>query len=118
MSLLSLFNTLITYLVIGRKTTQNIYNKAPEQVTLLSVRTFGTWTAITAGVRLITAYNITNRHTYYLTLWTFIVAVWHFGSEWAVYRTATWDGVKLSLILDVGTPIWMLYGLANGWYVY
>ncbi|KAI0128076.1 transmembrane domain-containing protein [Hypoxylon sp. NC0597] len=62
--------------------------RTQDQVTPLAARLFGTYTIISAIVRLYAAYNIHLAPIYQITLWTYVVALVHFGSEFAVYRTA------------------------------
>ncbi|KAI0388610.1 transmembrane domain-containing protein [Xylariaceae sp. FL0594] len=62
--------------------------RTTDQVTPLAARLFGTYTFITAVVRLYASYNLHLAPVYHMALWTYIVALSHFGSEWAVYRTA------------------------------
>ncbi|KAG9749900.1 ergosterol 28, partial [Aureobasidium melanogenum] len=96
-SIVSLGNSIQAYLSLGP--TQKVYcgsktvpagvpaSTVPSTspVTPLSARTFGTWTAITAIVRLYAAYNINSKPMYELAFWTYIVAFTHFMSEWLVF---------------------------------
>ncbi|KAI2622298.1 transmembrane domain-containing protein [Hypoxylon sp. NC1633] len=59
-----------------------------DQVTPLAARLFGVYTMISAIVRLYAAYNIHLAPVYNMTILTYIVALVHFGSEWAIYKTA------------------------------
>lgn len=78
-------------------------------VTPLSARTFGTWTTITALVRLYAAYHIDNGPVYELALWSFVVAGGHFYTEWLVYGTARWGrGLLGPLCVATGTGAWMV----------
>jgi hypothetical protein len=110
-SLVSLGNSIQSYLsLVG---TQEVYaatkSVQPPQVTPLSARTFGTWTAITAIVRFYAAYHITDPVIYQLALWTFGVAWMHFMSEWLVFKTAKWcKGLAGPAIVATGTGVWML----------
>ena len=117
MSFLAALNTCITYSLVGMAITQQTYDIAPSQVTGLTARMFGTWTAITATVRLVTAYNIGSRELYGLTFFTFVAAAAHFATEWELYETTSWKSVRLSLFWDVTTPLWMLYAWSKGWYL-
>ncbi|KAI1815838.1 transmembrane domain-containing protein [Poronia punctata] len=62
--------------------------RTTDQVTPLAARLFGTYTFISAIVRIYASYNLHLAPVYNIALWTYIVALFHFGSEWAVYRTA------------------------------
>ncbi|WPG98988.1 ergosterol 28 [Acrodontium crateriforme] len=78
-------------------------------VTDLSARTFGTWTALSAIIRLYAAYNITNAVVYELALWTFGLAWIHFATEWLVFGTARWGrGLAGPVCVATGTGAWML----------
>ena len=81
---------------------------ANSPVTGLSARTFGTWTAITAVVRLYAAYHIEQQAMYELALWTFGVAWAHFMSEWWIFRTARWGaGLAGPVAVSTSSLIWM-----------
>ena len=81
----------------------------PDQVTPLSSRTFGTWTFLSAVIRLYAAYNISNPVVYQLALWTYGVALVHFVSEWWIFRTARWSaGLAGPILVATGSFIWML----------
>jgi len=77
-------------------------------VTPLSARTFGTWTAITAVLRLYAAYHIHNREMYELALWSFGVAFAHFVSEWTVFKTTSLGpGLYGPLVVSTSSLVWM-----------
>ncbi|KAI1265686.1 hypothetical protein F5Y18DRAFT_426776 [Xylariaceae sp. FL1019] len=59
-----------------------------DQVTPLAGRLFGTYTLISAIVRIYAAYHLHLAPVYQITLWTYLVALLHFGSEFAVFRSA------------------------------
>jgi hypothetical protein len=60
---------------------------AADQVTPLAGRLFGTYTTVAAIVRLYAAYNITVAPVYDIAVWTYVVALAHFGSELLVYKS-------------------------------
>ncbi|KAI1373998.1 Erg28-like protein [Hypoxylon crocopeplum] len=62
--------------------------RTQDQVTPLAARLFGTYTIISAIVRFYASYNLHLAPVYNITIWTYIVALTHFGSEWAIYKTA------------------------------
>ncbi|KAI1347076.1 hypothetical protein F5Y01DRAFT_307842 [Xylaria sp. FL0043] len=62
--------------------------RTTDQVTPLAARLFGTYTFLAAVVRIYASYNLHIAPVYNITIWTYIIALFHFGSEWAVYRTA------------------------------
>lgn len=78
-------------------------------VTALSARTFGTWTALSAVLRLYAAYHIHEPVVYELALWTFGFAFAHFISEWLVFGSARWGrGLAGPVFVSTGTGLWML----------
>ncbi|KAF2242420.1 ergosterol biosynthesis protein-like protein [Trematosphaeria pertusa] len=80
----------------------------PSQVTPLSARKFGTWTFLTAIVRLYAAYHITDKAVYELGMWTYGIAWAHFMSEWWVFGTTRW-GAPLAgpVFVSTGSLVWM-----------
>lgn len=62
--------------------------RAADQVTPLAARLFGTYTFLAAIVRIYASYHLHLAPVYSMAVWTYVVALFHFGSEWAVYRTA------------------------------
>ncbi|KAI1495486.1 hypothetical protein F5X99DRAFT_403359 [Biscogniauxia marginata] len=62
--------------------------RAQDQVTPLAARLFGTYTLVSAIVRLYASYHLRLGPLYDVALWTYVVALVHFASECAVYRTA------------------------------
>ncbi|KAI1123850.1 transmembrane domain-containing protein [Nemania abortiva] len=62
--------------------------RTTDQVTPLAARLFGTYTFISAIVRIYASYYLHLAPVYNMAIWTYVVALFHFGSEWAVYRTA------------------------------
>ncbi|KAI1824560.1 transmembrane domain-containing protein [Xylaria intraflava] len=62
--------------------------RTTDQVTPLAARLFATYTFISAIVRIYASYNLHLAPIYNIALWTYVVALFHFGSEWAVFRSA------------------------------
>ncbi|CCE88403.1 Piso0_001908 [Millerozyma farinosa CBS 7064] len=109
-SVVSIFNSIQTYKARDLSLTRRVYESAPRNdVTPLSARTFGTWTLITSIVRFYGAYNIVgNKAVYELCMWTFVVAGFHFISEWLIYRTCKLGkGLSGPLIVSSTSLIWM-----------
>ena len=108
LGLTSLFNT-----AQGHATTyytRRIYNVRSNEVTPLSARTFGTWTALSGLVRLFAAYNIHDRVAYDLGLATFVIAWLHFAEELAIWGTAGLNGgVKEPVIVSSASVAWMVW---------
>ncbi|CAG7852538.1 SubName: Full=Related to ERG28-involved in synthesis of ergosterol {ECO:0000313/EMBL:CCA71892.1} [Serendipita indica DSM 11827] len=73
-----------------------IYTAKPDEVTPLAGRTSGIWTLTTALVRIFCAYNLGQKSLYHLTMCTYVLALAHFGSEFAVYKTAKLGGGVIS----------------------
>ncbi|KAI5960640.1 ERG28 [Candida pseudojiufengensis] len=108
-SIVSIFNSFQSYQK-DLSLTKRVYNSKPQQVTNLSARTFGTWTLITSIVRLYGAYNITNNQIYQLTQFTFIIAGFHFLSEWLIFKTTKLGkGLSGPLIVSSLSLFWMWY---------
>lgn len=98
------------------KLTSRVYSSPLRPVTALSTRTFGTWTFLSAIIRLYAAYNLSDPLIYQLTLWTYAVAFFHFATEWLVFGTARWGaGLAGPVIVSTGSLAWMLSQW--GWYV-
>lgn len=112
-SVVSVFNSAQLYqkdLTLTRKVYENEADPAhgKPQVTNLSARTFGTWTLITSIVRLYGAYHLGNPQVYLLVQWTYVVAFWHFFSEWLVYGTCKFGkGIAGPAIVATTSLVWM-----------
>lgn len=76
--------------------------RAQDQVTPLAARLFGTYTLISAIVRLYASYHLRLAPVYQMAVWTYVVALLHFLSEFLVYKTARF-----------GTPIAMPFFFAS-----
>ncbi|CZS97813.1 hypothetical protein WAI453_008844 [Rhynchosporium graminicola] len=84
--------------------------KAPSNspATPLQSRTFGTWTLIQSLVRIYAAYNISNPQFYQLAYLTYVVAWWHFMSEWWIFGTARLgEGLVFPVVIASSTLVWM-----------
>ena len=62
--------------------------RTTDQVTPLAARLFGTYTFLAAVVRIYASYNLHLAPVYDMAIWTYVIALFHFASEWAVYRSA------------------------------
>lgn len=88
--------------------TREIYGYKPHLVTPLSGRTFGTWTFLSAIVRLYAAFNIHDPVLYQLAFATYGIAFAHFMSEWFVFGTAKWGRALAGpVFVSTGTLVWM-----------
>lgn len=106
-SIISTANSIQAYSTLTY--TREIYGRAPNLVTALSGRTFGTWTFLSSIIRLYAALNIHDPLVYQLALATYAVAWGHFMSEWFAFGTARWGRALAGpVIVSTGTLIWML----------
>ncbi|KAH6659380.1 hypothetical protein BKA67DRAFT_529533 [Truncatella angustata] len=84
-----------------------------DQCTPLAARLFGTYTLISAIVRLYASYHLDKEPVYMIALWTYLVALGHFGSEIFVFKSAYLFGPEILPQLfplcfaTIGT-IWMI----------
>ncbi|MCJ1230713.1 ergosterol biosynthesis protein [Toensbergia leucococca] len=111
-SLVSALNSVQTYLTLTftRRVYDGPVSTSSSQVTPLFARTFGTWTFLSAVIRLYGAYRLDDGDMYKLVLWTFALALIHFGSEWLVFRTARLGlGLLPSLMVASGSLTWMVW---------
>ncbi|KAI4204829.1 MAG: hypothetical protein LQ350_000895 [Teloschistes chrysophthalmus] len=107
LSIVSIGNSVQSYLTTSY--TRRIYSAPDTTVTPLHARTFGTYTALASIIRLYAAYNITDPVVYQLALWTYVVALGHFYSEWLVFRTARFgEGLVGPLAISMGSIVWMV----------
>ncbi|CAN6665383.1 ergosterol biosynthetic protein 28 [Trichomonascus vanleenenianus] len=107
-SVVSVFNSAQCYFG-GLALTRRVYEAQPQQVTGLSARTFGTWTVVAAIVRFYAAYNINIQPIYDMALSTYVLAGFHFVSEWLVFGTAKLGkGLYGPLFVASVTTAWML----------
>jgi hypothetical protein len=82
---------------------------SPSDVSPLSSRTFGTWTILSAVIRLYAAYYTDNKAVYELATWTFGIALVHFSMEWMVFKTTRLTaGFIAPLCVASGSLTWML----------
>ncbi|XP_009885346.1 PREDICTED: probable ergosterol biosynthetic protein 28 [Charadrius vociferus] len=78
----------------------------------LQARTFGVWTLLSSVIRCLCAIDIRNRTLYYITLFTFFLALVHFLSEVFIYHTAALTiGVMAPLMVASFSILGMLIGL-------
>ncbi|CCH60968.1 hypothetical protein TBLA_0D04720 [Henningerozyma blattae CBS 6284] len=106
-SIVSLFNSCQTYLS-GLELTRRVYENKPLETTYLSARTFGTWTIISSIIRLYGSLFITESHVYQLVFLSYIVALFHFSSEWLIFRTCKLGkGIMGPFIVATTSLTWM-----------
>lgn len=82
--------------------------RAQDQVTPLAARLFGTYTLISAIVRIYASYHLDLAPIYNIAMWTYIVAAVHFGTECFIYKTAPMNKPVLLPFFFASTGIaWM-----------
>ncbi|KAJ5739472.1 hypothetical protein N7533_012256 [Penicillium manginii] len=105
-SVVSAVNSLQAY--FSTDYTSKLYTNGSIAVEPLSGRVFGTWTFLSAVIRMTAAYNIDNSVAYDLALWTYGIALTHFVGE-LVFGNASLRGRFLSpLIVASSSLAWML----------
>ncbi|CAI5756351.1 unnamed protein product [Candida verbasci] len=105
-SIVSIFNSFQSYCNLDL--TKRVYEQNPSQVTNLSARTFGTWTLITSIVRFYGAFYLYNKPIYELVQFTYLIAAWHFFSEWLIFKTCKLGkGLAGPLIVSSISLTWM-----------
>ncbi|KAI5788372.1 erg28p [Geopyxis carbonaria] len=106
-SAVAVFNSVQNYSTLSL--TRRVYANRPQEVTNVSSRTFGTWTLLSAIVRAYAAYNIGNAAVYDICLWSYLIAGFHFVTEWLVFGTAKFgSGLIGPLIVSSSSVVWML----------
>ena len=95
------------------KITQRLYDgpssKESKEVTGLSSRAFGTRTLLSACVRFYGVYHLEDKDVYNLVLWSFVIGLMYFGSEWLVFGTIRIsNGLIQALTVTSISLIWML----------
>ncbi|KAH3665748.1 hypothetical protein OGAPHI_003936 [Ogataea philodendri] len=106
-SAVSVFNSVQTY--VNTDLTKRVYEANPNAVTPLSARTFGTWTLLAAIVRIYASYYISNPQLYDVCLYSYVLALLHFGSEWLLFKTAKFGkGLLGPLIVATTSITWMV----------
>ncbi|GAA6040640.1 hypothetical protein JCM8097_008082 [Rhodosporidiobolus ruineniae] len=103
---LAVFNSAQNFLTTSL--TRRVYSRAPASVNPLQARLFGVWTLMSAFVRIYAAYNISSKPMYDLALVSYVIALGHFASEFAVYRTAGVVGVLSPFIVATTSLTWMI----------
>lgn len=92
---------------------EKLYTVKPDLVNGLQARTFGIWTLLSSVARALCAYDIHNKPLYYLTIWTFLIALGHFLFELFVHETvALTIGIVTPLIVASSSILGMLVGLS------
>ena len=71
----------------GASNARKVYAYTPVPVTDHGARLFGAWTLLSGVIRFYGAYYIDQPVVYDLVLWTFVIALGHFGAETLVWKT-------------------------------
>jgi len=79
------------------------------EVTSFASRLFGSWSFLSGLVRFYAAYNIHDKHLYFLALCTYMIVLSHFAGELLVYGTMKiGKGVAPPLFVATTSVVWML----------
>ncbi|KAI0379272.1 Erg28-like protein [Hypomontagnella monticulosa] len=81
--------------------------RTQDQVTPLAGRLFGTYTLVSAIVRVYAAYYLHLAPVYQIAFWTYVVAFMHFGSEFAFYKTAYLGPITTTFFFATVGIAWM-----------
>lgn len=108
-ALLRLLSVYIGYFNFERFRT-NLFDKAPDQVSELYGRTFAIWTSLSCVLCLVCARNPCNRPVYAATLASFLLAIFHFTTEAAIYKTLTWGKAMVPGMIAGFSTLWMGFG--------
>jgi CHASE2 domain-containing sensor protein len=91
---------------------KRMYTRIPISTSSgLNARFFALWVLLAGIIRFLCAIQPQNKALYACTLFTFIIAFFHFLSESLIYRTAYWykSGIYSPLIISCASVIWMIY---------
>ncbi|EPS28203.1 hypothetical protein PDE_03149 [Penicillium oxalicum 114-2] len=104
-SVVSAINSLQAY--CSTDYTSKLYTNGTIALDSLSGRTFGTWTFLSAVIRMTAAYNIDSPIAYDLALWTYGIALTHFTLELIVGNASLRGRFLNPLIVASGSLAWM-----------
>ncbi|KAJ5970402.1 uncharacterized protein N7479_000320 [Penicillium vulpinum] len=104
-SVVSALNSVQAY--ISPNYTSMLYSNGTVPASPLSGRVFGTWTFLSAVIRLTAAYNITNPVAYNLGMWTYGIALSHFVGELFLGNASLKGRFLNPLIVASGSLAWM-----------
>ena len=80
-----------------------------NEVTPFAGRLFGSWNLLSALLRLYAAYNITNKHLYFLALCTYLIVLNQFAVELLFFGTMkVGKGLAPPLCVATTSVVWML----------
>jgi hypothetical protein len=93
----------------------NMYARAPSEVTALFGRLFSCWTSVSVTLLVALVLYPRCKPIYVMNLVSFAVALFHYVTEYYVYNTATLIGLLLIFLFAGGTGTWMLIRWGLGW---
>ncbi|KDN53228.1 Erg28-domain-containing protein [Tilletiaria anomala UBC 951] len=102
-SSLAILNCVQNY--IDYQFSRKVYTSGGASVTPLSARTFGTWNLLSAVVRFYAAYNLHSKPIYEACMWTYVIALGHFGSEVLAFKTAKFTAGIISPLIVASTSL-------------
>ncbi|KAJ5729330.1 uncharacterized protein N7483_003838 [Penicillium malachiteum] len=105
-SAVSAINSLQAY--TSANYTTLLYTNGSVPCEPLSGRIFGTWTFLSAVIRMTAAYNITTPAVYDLAIWTYAIALTHFTGELIVGNASLKGRFISPLIVASSSIAWML----------
>ena len=106
-SLVSIGNTIQAHATTGN--TAQVHANSSTQINPLASRIFGTWTFLSAVIRIYAAYNISSPQMYQIAIFAYSAAWVHFMSEWLIFGSAKLGrGLVGPLCISIGNLMWML----------
>ncbi|KAF7715989.1 Uncharacterized protein PECH_004586 [Penicillium ucsense] len=87
--------------------TSKLYTNGALVLDSLSGRVFGTWTFLSAVIRMTAAYNIDSPIAYNLAMWTYGIALVHFTLELVVGNASLRGRFLSPLLVASGSLAWM-----------
>lgn len=105
-SVVSALNSLQAY--CSPQYTSDLYSNGKVPASPLSGRVFGTWTFLSAVIRMTAAYNMDNPVAYNLAMWTYGIALTHFVGELVVGNASLKGRFVSPLIVASASLAWMI----------
>lgn len=88
--------------------TSLLYSNGKVPASPLSGRVFGTWTFLSAVIRMTAAYNMDNPVAYDLAMWTYGIALTHFVGE-LIFGNAQLKGRFISPLVVASGSLAMMF---------
>ncbi|KAJ5780261.1 hypothetical protein N7457_005421 [Penicillium paradoxum] len=105
-SVVSALNSVQAY--VSPEYTSQLYSNGKVPASPLSGRVFGTWTFLSAVIRMTAAYNMDNPVAYDLAMWTYAIALTHFVGE-LIFGNASLKGRFVSPLIVASCSIAMMF---------